>query len=220
MNRKNQIWKKYGLYSLLAVALIGGAVWLVKNKPGATDTAVALTVDLNNGGDWVRGTPDAPLVVVEFSDFQCPACAAREPLVQQAQDELGDQMVLVYRHFPLTSLHKNAQLAAQAAEAAGIQGKFWEMHDVLFEQQTTWSGETDPTPLFIGYAQTLGMNVDQFTSNLTSSVVKDAVASDLASGSQVGISGTPTFYVNGKKMGSVANYPQFLEFIKSQLPKP
>lgn len=220
MGKKNQTWTTYGWYGLLVVLLVVGGAWLVKNKPGNTDEVVTLTVDLYNGGDWVRGSPEAPLVVVEYSDFQCPACAAFEPLVQQAQTELGDQMLVVYREFPLTSIHDNAQLAAQAAEAAGLQGKFWEMHDLLFEQQATWSTTDDPTSLFVGYAESLNLEAALFESDLTSAAVKRAVATDVSSGNQLGVGGTPTFYVNGKKMGGVKNYTQFLAFIKAQLPTP
>lgn len=197
------------------MVLVAGGVWLVKNKPGATQvTTQALQVDLTNGGDWVRGNPQAPKVVVEFSDFQCPACKTFEPLVVQAQQELGDQMVLVYKQFPLTSIHQNSQLAAQAAEAAGLQGKFWEMHDLLFKNQNSWAPEQDPTATFTQYAQELALNTTQFSSDLTSESVKQSISEDQSVGNQLGVNSTPTFYVNGNKLPNVNSYQDFKNFIQ------
>ena len=143
-------WLKRILVGLCLGLVIAGFVWLITQDVQRTQqTATNLEVDLTGGSDWIRGNGEARAVVVEYSDFQCPACAAYEPVVDRMLEELGDQVVLVYRHYPLTSIHNNAQLAAQAAEAAGLQGKFWEMHDQLFLQQTVWSEVKDPTDMFV-----------------------------------------------------------------------
>ena len=106
-------------------------------------------------------------------------------------------MKFVYRHFPLTQIHKNAQISAQAAEAAGIQDKFWQMHDKLFETQTQWQGLADPKETFAKYSEDLGMDKEKFVADLDSQVVKDIVANDALAANQNRIGGTPTFYVNG-----------------------
>ncbi len=210
-------WLKRILVGLCLGLVIAGFVWLITQDVQRTQqTATNLEVDLTGGSDWIRGNGEARAVVVEYSDFQCPACAAYEPVVDRMLEELGDQVVLVYRHYPLTSIHNNAQLAAQAAEAAGLQGKFWEMHDQLFLQQTVWSEVKDPTDMFVEYALDVGLDTDKFLVDLNSDQVKELVAEDLASGNLLGVQGTPTFYVNGKKMPGVRSYNEFLQFVKDQ----
>lgn len=145
----------------------------------------------------VQGTGNVTLV--EFSDFQCPAClAVQEPLKQILQKYEG-KVEFVYRYFPLTTIHKNAQIAAQAAEAAGMQGKFWEMHDKLFATQSTWAGLSDPKETFVGMAKEIGLDTEKFASDLESQTVKDAVSVDILAATRYSLGGTPTFFVNGMK---------------------
>lgn len=220
MRISKQMSKWIGRISVaLALGLIvAGFIWMMQQATQTNQqTTAELNVDLTGGTDWVRGNEVAQAVVVEYSDFQCPACAAYEPIVDRMLEELGDQVVLVYRNYPLVSIHKNAQLAAQAAEAAGVQGKFWEMHDVLFAEQDTWAEEKDPTSLFVQYATDLGLDVNTFTTDLTSEKVEESVAEDLASGNRLRVQSTPTFFVNGKKMPNVKSYNEFAQFVKDQL---
>lgn len=217
ISKQADVWFKRILVAASLGLVVAGFVWLIQQDVKDTQqTAAELKVDLTGGGDWVRGSSEAKVVVVEYSDFQCPACAAYEPVIDRMLEELGQDVALVYRHFPLTSIHPNAMLAAQAAEAAGRQGKFWEMHDKLFLQQTVWSEAQDPTDLFIEYAAGVGVNQDTFRVDLNSDEVKAAVAEDLNSGQQLGVQATPTFYVNGKKMPNVRSYNEFLDFVKDQ----
>lgn len=142
-------------------------------------------------------TGEGTVTLVEFSDFQCPACKqVQEPLKQLLERNRG-KVRFVYRHFPLTTIHKNAQPAAQAAEAAHKQGKFWEMHDILFAKQTDWEKEGDPTVKFVQYATDLQLDKDKFVADLTSQAVKDAVNMDNIAATRYRLSGTPTFFVNG-----------------------
>lgn len=217
MSKQTDQWIKRILVAVSLGVIVAGFIWLIKSDvQNNQQTAANLEVDLTGGSDWVRGNEEAEVVVVEYSDFQCPACAAYEPVVDRMLEELGDQVALVYRHYPLTSIHQNAQLAAQAAEAAGLQGKFWEMHDTLFLQQTVWSEVKDPTDIFVEYALDIGIEKETFLADLNSDKVKDLVAEDVASGNRLGIQGTPTFYVNGKKMPTVRSYNEFLQFVKDQ----
>lgn len=135
--------------------------------------------------------------IVEFSDFQCPACFSVQAPLKELLAKYEGKVKFVYRHFPLTQIHKNAQISAQAAEAAGMQDKFWQMHDKLFETQTQWQGLADPKETFAKYSEDLGMDKEKFVADLDSQVVKDIVANDALAANQNRIGGTPTFYVNG-----------------------
>ncbi len=135
--------------------------------------------------------------IVEFSDFQCPACFSVQAPLKELLTKYDGKVKFVYRHFPLTQIHKNAQISAQAAEAAGIQDKFWQMHDKLFASQTEWQGLADPKETFAKYSEDLGMDKEKFVADLDSQAVKDVVAQDALAANQNRIGGTPTFYVNG-----------------------
>lgn len=139
------------------------------------------------------------IILVEFSDFQCPACrAVQEPLTAILL-KYQDKITMVYRHFPLSNIHKNAQIAARATEAAYQQGKFWEMHDLLFEKQTEWAELTDPREKLSEYAGEIGMEKEKFVSDLESDQTKQVVANDLLAATRYRLTGTPTFFVNGIK---------------------
>lgn len=144
---------------------------------------------------------EVKVTVTEFSDFQCPACRAAQGMVKQLEEKEGVR--IVYRHFPLSSIHKNAQLAAEAAEAAFAQGKFWEFHDILFERQEQWAEEKNPETKFIEYAGELELDKDAFTKALVDHAYRELVISDYQEGLKVGVNATPTFYVNGRKVNTV-----------------
>jgi len=139
--------------------------------------------------------------VVEFGDYQCPACAQVHPDVKKLKDEYKDDITFVYRNFPLPS-HQNAMPAAEAAEAAGTQGKFWEMHNILFETQAQWSSLADPTSIFEQFAQELELDTDKFKKDITSKANKTRISTDQSDGYAVGVSGTPTFFINGVKQSN------------------
>lgn len=181
------------------VVIVAGMVWIGNLQDHANDPQV-LTVPVNDS-DWYEGGKDATVTLVEYSDFQCPACGAYFPVVQGLLQNYGDKLKIVYRNYPLPQ-HSNAQLAAQAAEAAGIQGRFFDMHDVLFSTQKDWSDLANPTDNFVTYATQLGLNVEQFKTDLTSSTVKDAIAQDVRSGNSANVDSTPTFFLNGVQITS------------------
>ncbi|HEX5704098.1 MAG TPA: thioredoxin domain-containing protein [Pyrinomonadaceae bacterium] len=152
----------------------------------------------------------SPVVLEEYGDYQCPPCGILHPVLKQIEHEYGDQVRFVFRHFPLTKIHKNAMMAAQAAEAAGNQGKFKQMHDRLYGTQNGWKDLSDARPTFIGYARELGLNVEQFTRDMDSSAVQQRIASDMQKGSGVGVSGTPTVFIDGQMLRYEATTPEGL----------
>lgn len=153
-------------------------------------------------------------VLVEYSDFQCPACGMYYPLVKQLKEELGDKLQVVYKHFPLQQVHKNANLAARASEAALNQNKFWEMHDILFERQKEWSDSSQALSLFTAYALELGLNKEIFLDDIDKNSVYDKVNADYQEGVRLGVGGTPTFFLNGEKINNPRNYNEFRKLIE------
>jgi protein-disulfide isomerase len=146
------------------------------------------------GRDHIRGRLDAPLTLLEYGDFECPYCGAAHPMVEAIRAEMGEALQFVFRHFPLTTVHPHAWDAAEAAEAAGAQGQFWEMHDSLFEDQLHLA-----TPDLLARAVTLGLDVDRFEAELANHVHADRVQEDFLSGVRSGVPGTPTFFINGRR---------------------
>ena len=207
-------------WALIVIGISGtlfGLSATAGSKPGDTPKEVKIYADKISQYDWVKGSRAASVVLVEYSDFQCPACGAYYPIVKRVSEEYGDRIAIVYRNFPLTTIHKNAQRAAYAAEAAGEQGKFWEMHDKLFEGQKDWSEGGDPQKFFDAYATALDLDVERFKKDMDSQSVKDKVASDAESAERFEVQGTPTFFLNGKKLDSLRGFDDFKEVIDEAL---
>ncbi|KKU83098.1 MAG: Protein-disulfide isomerase, partial [Parcubacteria group bacterium GW2011_GWA2_47_8b] len=167
--------------------------------------------------DWVRGDITAKVTIIEYSDFQCPACGAYYPVIKRLEEKFGSQIAVGYRHFPLTQIHQSAELAATAAEAAGRQGKFWEMHDLLFENQKTWSTNSDVKEIFIGYAKQLQLNEGQFINDLAAKDLREKISASYKEGVSLGITGTPTFFLNGRKLSAPRTYDEFEKIISEKL---
>ncbi|MDP2671206.1 MAG: thioredoxin domain-containing protein [bacterium] len=160
----------------------------------------------------VLGVADAKATLVEFGDFQCPACATVEPTLQELRTLYKDKVKFVFRHFPLPS-HDNALPAARATEAASAQGKFWGYHDLLYQHQTEWSALSDPTAKFEAYAVGLGLDLEKFQNSYQSGDFDEKIQADKKDGLGLNVAGTPTFYLNGKKL--VGNYS--LNFFKTEV---
>ncbi len=144
--------------------------------------------------DHARGPADAPVTLVEYGDYECPHCGAAHPVVQLAMRQLGRQLRFVYRHFPLAEIHPNAEPAAEAAEAAAAQGRFWEMHDALFEHQDALqAGE------IVAVAMALDLDASRLAQELLTHTYLDAVREDFLGGVRSGVNGTPTFFINGER---------------------
>jgi len=194
------------------IAIVGIGIAILSRPAGTQKVDASLLIRPDS---YKISTSSARVTLVEFSDFQCPACGAYYPVVQQVIKDFTGTMNFVYRNFPLTDLHPNAQLAAQAAEAAGVQGKYWEMYGMLFTKQNDWSASSSVRDIFTQYAQTLGINVDQFKKDIDSDAVKNKIARDVADGNALGISGTPTFFLDGVKLDNPASLADFETAVKN-----
>ena len=149
---------------------------------------------------YARGTDTARVTLEEFSDFQCPACGGLEPGLRRVMaDYEGRGVRLIFRNFPL-QMHKYAFLAARAAEAAGQQGKFWEMHDLIYDNQKEWSDSMEPRVQFESYATRLGLDVQRFKADMERQDLADRIKADLLRGNSLGVRGTPTVYLNGREL--------------------
>lgn len=175
------------------VLLLGGAMFFFARQ-NEQETVGYTREQLVSDYNYTYGNASASAYLVEFSDFQCPACAAYEPIVEQIREQYKDKLQFVYRHYPLPQ-HPFAEKAALAAEAAGKQGKFWEMHDQLFVKQDALSDET-----INEIAKSLGLNEEAFKKDLEDSDLKQRVANDKSAGNGLGVNSTPSFFLNGKKL--------------------
>jgi protein-disulfide isomerase len=162
--------------------------------------------------DHILGPDTAPVTLVEYGDFECPFCGMAHPIVKELIHRLGDQLRFVFRHFPLIQMHPHAELAAEAAEAAGAQGKFWEMHDTLFENQDA----LEPDDL-IGYAVELDLDQARFMDELASHAHAPRVLEDLIGGARSGVHGTPTFFINGVRHAGDFDYDTLLGAIEEAM---
>ena len=159
--------------------------------------------------DHVQGSANAPIVLVEYGDYQCPYCGQAYYIVKNLQKKLGDKLQFVFRNFPLVDLHPNAYHAALAAETAAIEDKFWEMHDILFENQR----HLDDASL-LSYIEKIGLNVAKFEKNFGSEAVGKKIEDDLESGQKAGVEGTPYFFVNGKLFEGNWTNDEFLHYLE------
>lgn len=212
--RRKKIISRVTVWSL-AILLLGGSAWglaKISQKPPAGGELLAAVTSR----DWVKGGREAKVVLVEYGDFQCPACAAYFPLVAELHQEFGDQMAFVWRHFPLSQIHAQAELAARAAEAAGRQGKFWEMHDLIFANQASWAGQSKAGEIFLQYGRELKLDLDKYQNDLESAEVRERVKNDYQEGLAHGINSTPTFFLNGHKVHP-NNYGEFKNIIQRAL---
>ena len=162
--------------------------------------------------DHIQGQPTASLTLVEYGDFQCPYCGEAYPIVKAVQQEIGPELRLVFRNFPLAQIHSHAELAAEAAEAAAAQGKYWEMHDMLFENQKALR----PNDL-VDYAKSLDLDVEKFEQDLEQRLFAQKVRDDFMSGVRSGVNGTPTFFVNGQRYNASWDYASLLANLSSVL---
>lgn len=191
------------------VVIIGLIIWgmVAASNKAERESSMVAPIDAVTSSDWVKGNTSSTVVLIEYSDFQCPACASYMPLVEKVFAENSSRMMIVSRHFPLTQ-HPNAIPAAKASEASGAQGKFWEMHDMLFTKQADWAGSKDAKVIFTGYAEKLGLDMAKFATDYESKETSDKIALSLKSGLKAGVVSTPTFYLNGKKI-QPKNYDEF-----------
>lgn len=211
-NKKNH-WS-FWLTVIIVLSLLTWLIIQLASPPTQNDiyNGDILTAQSN---DWVKGNRNAAVVVVEYSDFQCPYCNIYAKLSTQLADEFPEDIAVVFRHFPLKTIHTNAEMASQAAEAAGLQNKFWEMHDLVFTNQETWINNQIPEEVFANFAGLLELDVDQFKIDINSKTVKDKINKQIKNSTMLDIQGTPTFFINGQKINNPKSYDEFRNIIQT-----
>ena len=165
-----------------------------------------------NASDHVLGDADAPVTLVEYGDYQCPHCAAAHPVVAQVRQHFGKQLLFVYRHFPLTEIHPMAMSAAETAEFAGARGRFWQMHDGLFENQDRLG-----LPLYVALAEALGLPAAGLQAALASGEEVRKIQADFMGGVRSGVNGTPAFFINGQRHDGPYDFPYLVRAIETRL---
>ena len=198
---------------VLGVALV--SAWALKKRSAGTVTPItnnpnspppANTNDTVVTGvagaepPHILGPNSAPAKLEEFGDFECPPCGALHPILVQMHKEFGDKLQITFREFPLAPAHQHAIAAASAAEAAGLQGKFWEMHDLLYENQKTWHEAFDVRPIFEGFGKQIGLDMNRYQNDLNSDQVAERILNDGKRGHSMGVKGTPTVFLNGREV--------------------
>ncbi|HEX8736220.1 MAG TPA: thioredoxin domain-containing protein [Pyrinomonadaceae bacterium] len=168
-----------------------------------------------------KGNQAARVVIEEFADYQCPTCGSMHPIVQQIQAAYGDRIKIIFRNMPLTQVHPKAYDAAVAAEAAGLQGKFWEMQNQLFTNQQFWTTAADHRKTFEEYAQKIGLDVQKFSADMAGMEAKSRVDADLQRARALQVGSTPTFYINGRQLAfeDTVEFNRFRQVIDAELQK-
>jgi protein-disulfide isomerase len=217
LEKRNAKIKKYGIWAaavIIIIAVVGGLLAVV-NSPSSTSNTV--TVAPVTSRDITNGDKNAKLTLIEYADFQCPACGAYHPLIDQLLKDYNGKIFYIYRMFPLVNLHPNAFVAAQAGYAAWKQGKFFQMDDLLYNNQDAWAGVSDPRSIFVSYAKQLKMNVSLFETDMNSNAAKTYVQDSENEAMSEGINATPTFILNGVEIQNPNSYSDFKKLIDTQL---
>jgi NhaA family Na+:H+ antiporter len=219
--------KRYLPIVIIVVVLMAalGLTWKLLRSSGQTTNANANANAPSPGSEppgaeppHIRGNVNATVTLEEFGDFQCPSCGVYYPELKKIETEFGENMRVIFRERPLVPPHAHALIAAQAAEAAGLQGRFWEMHDKLYETQKDWSEATDLVPIFVDYAKQIGLDTDRFMKDLNGEAVAARIFQDGKRAHAFSINSTPTFFVNGKEAKDDSWKPEGLrEMIKQAL---
>lgn len=200
--------KTWVIFGVVCVAVLGGLIAFSRQGAVSVDdvdqtSILAASEASGNIADRVYGNADSKVVLIEYGDFQCPGCASAAPNLKAISEEFKDQIAFVFRNNPLPTIHANARAAAAAAESAGLQGKYWEMHDLLYTQQTAWQGVAidQRTNAFANYAQQVGVtDIEKFKTDMGSDAVNAKINFDLALGKKAGVSATPTILLNNEKI--------------------
>lgn len=211
--RKSGLW----LGGALVVLLCIWGLYALVTAPGPSQNSLLQSMPPLSANEITFGPTNSKATLVEYADFQCPACRAYYPLVKQLNQEFNGKLHYVYRFFPLTAIHQNAIVSSEAGLAAAKQGKFLEMADLLFTNQPTWESSTDAESIFVGYAKQLGLNTDQFTADMHSKTTADYIQKQEDAGTNAGINATPTFFLNGKQIQNPSSYDEFKQLIQQAL---
>lgn len=200
--------KTWIIVAILCAAILGGLVWVSRSAQvnvASVDITAIQKASSENGniGDHTYGNTQSKVILIEYGDFQCPGCGSSAPVIKEVTEKYKDKIGFVFRNYPLYSAHPNAFAAASAAEAAGLQGKYWEMHDYLYTNQSSWNqlAGQERTDFFITAASQFGVNSQTFTTNLTDPNIKKKIDFDTALGKKAAVTATPSFFIGGKSVG-------------------
>lgn len=208
--------KVLGIILIITALLLFGGIFLFSRSQSSSQSVkgtAVLQIDYTKGQKI--GSSSAKVNLVEFSDFECPACKSVEPIIKQVLERFPNDLQFIYRHFPLPQ-HKNARAAAVLAEQAGEEGKFWQMHDLIFETQEKWSNLNDPMEFFLDLAEQLNLDRDQVKNALSEKIFDDFINQDIVDGQNLGVNSTPTFFLNGKKL-SLVSFDDLIAAVESEL---
>jgi protein-disulfide isomerase len=213
------VTKESKILITILVAVVGGMIGLfvLANSGGTPAGPVGDKTKVIRDTSHKTGTGTVQLV--EFGDFQCPACGVAEPNVEQLLKDESGKVTFYFRNFPLINVHQNANASANAAEAAADQGKYWEMHDKLYQTQSAWSTLADPTDTFVGYAKGLGLDDSKFRTAITDKKFQTVIDQDVADANALAVNATPTFYFNGEKYTGKSTYDELKAKVESLLTK-
>lgn len=189
--------KRFWGYLAAAAVLLGGLFFVVSDRKASAPSGQEGTLTSHTYGEGTSGVR-----LTEYGDFECPACGRYFPAVKEVKEKYKDQITFQFRHFPLYQIHLNAIAGARAAEAAGMQDKFFEMHDLLYENQQIWTTSQNPQKEFESYARQLNLDVDKFVTDFKSKYVNDRIQADLKEGNRLKVNSTPTFFIDGKKISN------------------
>jgi protein-disulfide isomerase len=206
-------------WAVIIVVILGfvGILALTGNKSNSNSGKSSSSIGTLT--QHIEGQGKDGITLVEYGDYECPFCGEYFPTVKAIQAEYDQQIFFQFRNFPLINIHQNAFAGARAAEAAALQNQFWQMHDILYENQSQWTGATDPTTFFDQYATQLGLNLTQFKSDYASGKVNDLINADMAEGNKLNIQGTPTFFLDGKEIQVADSASAFEKLINAEIAK-
>lgn len=209
-----------GIVIVSVLILVLGVFFVSRSSSISPEASKGQTQEilLVKSDDWSKGPMEAPITIVEYLDFECEACKAYYSVTKQLNEEYKDKIRFVVRYFPLPG-HKNSMNSAMAVEAAGKQGKFWEMHDVLYENQEDWGEKAVSDPgIFEEYAKQVGLDMEKYNVDIKTQEIKDRINRDKSSGNSLGIQGTPTFFINGERIPNPKGYEDFKNLIDGLMP--
>jgi protein-disulfide isomerase len=181
--------------------------WIKRSRAMPEQMGI-LSMEVSDARDHIQGSANAAVTLVEYGDYECPYCGQAYPIVKKLQKQMGDQVRFVFRNFPLAEMHPHAAHAAQAAEAASAQGKFWEMHDMLYERQAALEDDD-----LVSYAAELGLDQKRFAKELSEGTYVERVREDFLSGVRSGVNGTPTFFANGHRHDGAFDLESLIEAV-------
>jgi protein-disulfide isomerase len=224
---KATIWFIVGFIVLVTVVvIIAGAYSSGSSSNSANNTVVATTVPAITAADWSEGNPNAAVSLIEYGDFECPACSEYAPVVQQLVQNYSSTVHFVFRNFPLYTIHPFGEISAQATEAAGLEGgaaKYWAMNDMLYAKQGEWSTNSSLSPSQVlsqyidGYAKSIGLDVNAFNNDINATSVAQKIQADVAGGTAAQVDHTPTFFVNLKQIQNPTSAADFQKVIDAAL---